>query len=218
MFVGCGGSTIRWVVCVALTLAMMAYKKHKQHRLPGYDYAQPGAYFTTICTHEREHTLGEVVDGVMCLSKIGMITQDFLLKTSDTFENSTLDEWVIMPNHVHLILVIHSESDFSSGNSRNAPRRVPTSIQDVIPTGLINNPDYSPLPGIRPLDKNSVSSIINHFKGNVKRWCNKNGYESFRWQSRFHDHIIRNETALLKIRQYIQDNPRRWQEDKFFRS
>lgn len=178
----------------------MAYQKHKQHRLPGYDYAQPGAYFITICTQDREHFFGSVTKGKVQLSEIGVVTEEFLLKTSDTFENSTLDCWVIMPNHVHMILVIHPNRGY-------APRRVPTGLSDTKIT-------FSP--GIRPLDKNSISSIINHFKGNVKRWCNKNQHEYFQWQSRFHDHIIRDESSLWRIRQYIRDNPRKWEEDRFF--
>ena len=106
----------------------MAYQKHKQHRLPGYDYAQSGAYFVTICTRDREHFFGKVTEGKMQLSEIGKITADcrpeeFLLKTSDTFKNSTLDCWVIMPNHVHLILVIHPGNSGYSGYSGNAPGR-----------------------------------------------------------------------------------------------
>lgn len=69
--------------------------------------------------------------------------------------------------------------------------------------------------GIHPLKKNSISSVINHFKGNVKRYCNKHGMEYFEWQSRFHDRIIRNEKALWTIRRYIQENPERWQKDRF---
>ena len=75
----------------------------------------------------------------------------------------------------------------------NAPRRVPT--------------------GIQPLVKNSLSSIINHFKGNVKRFCNNNDLE-FAWQSRFHDRIIRNDDELNRIRRYIIDNPLKWELDR----
>ena len=88
----------------------MAYQKHKQHRLPGYDYSQPGAYFITICTHDRRQFLGEITEGVTQLSDIDEITQEFLLKIPDSFKNSTLDEGVIMPNHGHLILVIYPPS------------------------------------------------------------------------------------------------------------
>ena len=198
----------------------MAYQKQRQHRLPGYDYTQPGSYFITICTHEREHFFGEVKEGRMLLNAIGRVTEKFLQEISHRFSNSTLDTWVVMPNHVHLILVLwpndeNSNNDDNIINSGYAPRRVPTIFENNTPTGLSDV--YLPnLPkGIRPLAKGSVSSIINHFKGNVKRWCNKNGFEHFRWQSRFHDHIIRDKAALETIQQYIQNNPANWKEDKF---
>ena len=65
-----------------------------------------------------------------------------------------------------------------------------------------------------PLNPKSLSLIINQFKGSVKRWCNKNGYEYFQWQFRFHDHIIRNEKSLNKIRHYIHNNPMKWERDR----
>ncbi|MGB3850777.1 MAG: transposase [Tunicatimonas sp.] len=190
----------------------MAYQKRRQHRLPGYDYTQPGSYFITICTHEREHFFDEVTEGQVSLTTIGRMAEAFLQEIPHTFRNSTLDTWVVMPNHVHLILVLWAD-DETSRYSGYAPRRVSTI--STVPTGLSNV--YLPdLPtGLRPLTKGSVSSIINHFKGNVKRWCNKNRFEHFRWQSRFHDHIIRNEAALETIRHYIQNNPANWKEDRF---
>ena len=188
----------------------MAYQKQRQHRLPGYDYTQPGSYFITICTHEREHFFGEVKEGRMLLNAIGRVTEKFLQEISRRFSNSTLDTWVVMPNHVHLVLVLWSDGGNSTNPSGYAPRRVPT-----VPTGLsnIHLPDLPK--GLRPLTKGSVSSIVNHFKGNVKRWCNKNGFEHFRWQSRFHDHIIRDGAALESIRYYIRNNPSNWEDDWF---
>lgn len=78
----------------------MAYKKQKQYRLPGYDYARPGEYFITICTKDREHFLGEIEEGVMCLSKVGVIAKTHLLEIPARFDDIVLDEWIVMPNHV----------------------------------------------------------------------------------------------------------------------
>lgn len=118
-----------------------------------------------------------------------------------------LDEWIIMPNHIHGIIVIGGGTGFQdfghqwknrpglvARTDENAPRRVPT--------------------GIQPLVKNSLSSIVNHLKGNVKKWCNKNGFGYFSWQERFYDHIIREDIALNNIRDYIQDNPVNWERDR----
>ena len=78
--------------------------------------------------------------------------------------------------------------------NQNTPRRVPT--------------------GVQPLVKKSVSSVINHFKGNVKRWCNKNGFGYFAWQSRFYDRVIRDEKELTGVRKYILENPLKWEIDR----
>ena len=132
---------------------------------------------------------GDIINSKMKLSEIGLAADKFWREIQNHFLFVRLDEFVVMPNHVHGILQIGENY-----NCRNAPRRVPT--------------------GIQPLIKNSLSSIINHFKGNVKRFCNKNNSEYFVWQSRFHDRIIRNEDELNRIRQYIIDNPLKWELDR----
>jgi len=173
----------------------MRYKNKKQHRLKEYDYSSNGYYYVTICTKNKNNFNGEVVDGKMKLSGIGIIVRDYWLKIPDCYNNVILDEWIIMPNHIHGIIAIQdivNGRDYSNMGG-NAPWRVPT--------------------GLQPLCINSLSSIINHYKGNVKRWCNKNGYEYFSWQSRFYDHVIRNEKSLFNIREYIINNPLNWDID-----
>ena len=165
----------------------MKYKEKKKYRLPEYDYSQEGGYFVTICTRDKEIYFGDVISGCMKLSRIGETAKQFWLQIPIRFNNVVLDEFVIMPNHVHgIILITHR---------RNVPWHVPTT-------------------GIRPLAKDSLSSIINHYKGNVKRWCNKNGFECFSWQPRFYDHVIRDEKSLNEIRQYIINNPLKWEIDR----
>lgn len=230
-------------------------KLKKQHRLLGYDYSSPGWYFITICTKNKDCFLGEINKEQMVLSKVGLIARMFWLEIPKRFSNISLDEWVIMPNHLHGILAIIGEDwDFnidreadegigreareaSREASGNAPWRVPTlltfSTLSIIHTNpnpttiknsfetakenkeVIQSDRVDILTGIHPLKKNSISSVINHFKGNVKRYCNKNGMEYFEWQSLFHDRIIRNEKALLTIRRYIRENPKRWVRDRF---
>ncbi len=171
----------------------MLYKKRKQYRLPGYDYTQPGEYFITICTQERVCVLGKIENGTMHLSIIGQKVYQFLHEIPKRFAGIMLDEWVIMPDHIHLILVIHDDN-------KHTPRHVPTLDQEFA--------------GLQPLLKDSVSSVINHVKGNVKRWCNQNGFQEFAWQARFHDHIIRNQKSLVNIRKYIRNNPLEWSTDE----
>ncbi|MFW5658325.1 MAG: transposase [Bacteroidota bacterium] len=174
----------------------MAYKKHKQYRLPGYDYAGAGEYFLTICTKDRRHYFGHVSDGIMHLSVAGEIARNILLMIPEQFENTILDEWVVMPNHVHLILMI---------DGRNLINQIPTDHKNK--SGIPNNP--------MELPHDTIGKMMRWYKGRVSYDCRKSGM-SFAWQSRFHDHIIRNQRALENIRQYIRDNPRKWKGDCFF--
>jgi REP element-mobilizing transposase RayT len=181
----------------------MAYKYEKQYRYKGYDYAQDGWYFVTICTKDREMFFGNVVgtndNAFMQLSEIGRITDKFWREIPRRFNNVELDKYIIMPNHIHGITHINN-------SCRNVPRRVPT--KEYSNNGILNTLGRVPV-GIQPLVINSLSSIVNHFKGNVKRHCNNNNID-FVWQTRFHDRIIRNLDELNRIRQYIMDNPIHW--------
>ena len=175
----------------------MAYKKQKQYRLPDHDYAQAGEYFNTICTKDREHFLGEVQQDVMVLSEVGKIAQTHLLEIPDRFSNVVLDEWVVMPNHIHMILIIIN-------GCRNMINHVPTVTTNK--SGISNNPMELPV--------DTIGKMMRWYKGRVSYECRKSGL-AFKWQARFHDHIIRDRSSLDNIRLYIQDNPLCWEEDVF---
>jgi len=170
------------------------YKKHKQFRLKNFDYSQNGGYFITICTKDRVEYFGKIIESKMHLNEIRKRTQIIWDDIPNKFNNVHSDEFVVMPNHIHGIIIITKNTD----NPDNFQERENTEP-------MINKSEYIHT-GIHPLIKNSISSIINHFKGNVKRWCNKNGFEEFNWQARFYDHIIRNEKSLNNIREYIFNN------------
>ncbi len=176
----------------------MGFKQQKQYRLPGYDYAQAGEYFITMCTKDREHLFGEVHQGTVVLSEAGITAQTILLKIPEQFKNALLDAWVIMPNHVHMILVIHETCRIMIG--RNMINHVPTK------SGIPNNP--------MELPADTIGKMMRWYKGRVSYECKKSGIK-FTWQARFHDHIIRNKRSLENIRRYVQDNPLRWEEDMF---
>ena len=156
-------------------------------RLPDWDYSNEGWYFVTICTKDKKHSFGDVKWETMQLSKIGEKTLDFWNETSCYFKNILIDEFMIMPNHLHGILIIKHKIDT---NIQRTERKF----------GL--------------LPKNSISSAINHFKGKTTKWCKKNNYPDFDWQDNHYEHIIRDETSLKKIRQYIFYNPQRWEFDR----
>lgn len=161
------------------------------HRLNGYDYRTPGWYFITICSKNRRPYFGEIRNGIMGLSFIGLVAsrnwQDICLH----FENVLLDEFIVMPDHIHGLIGLKTFNKFEHPN-RNV-------FEYNKFTGKNKNQrmsEISPRSG-------SISSIIRSYKGSVTRWCNKNGYDSFSWQSRFYDHVVRDEDSLNRIREYI---------------
>ena len=136
----------------------MAYKEQKQYRLPGYNYALPGAYFVTICTQGHLDIFGKVAEEEGCvlvsLSDIGQTVKDAMALIETKYPSLSLLKWQIMPDHVHLIL--HIDEDPTLHNE-NTPRRVPTEEQPI----------SAEQRSIHPLIPGSVSSIVNHLKGYV---------------------------------------------------
>jgi len=158
------------------------------NRLPGWDYLSSGYYFVTICTYKKKEYFGEIVNGKMNLSEIGKVTENELLKTEQIRQNVKMDEYVIMPNHVHAIIVIFNH----------------VSVETHCNASLHNT--FGP-------QSNNLASIIRGYKSSIKRYTNKNNI-LFNWQPRFYDHIIRTEKSYLEIKQYIRNNPRNWSEDE----
>ena len=177
----------------------MSYKKQKQYRLPGYDYSAMGDYFITVCTKNRIHHFGKIVkgkeDAIIELTAIGSFVHDSILSIPGTYKDVTLGETVVMPNHIHLIISLPYKEAINNQQS---------SLQQII----------APHKGLQPLLPGSVSSIINHLKGKVKKWCNANGYPFFAWQARFHDHIIRDSKSYDRISNYIANNIWNWDNDE----
>ncbi|MDD5341507.1 MAG: transposase [Patescibacteria group bacterium] len=128
------------------------------------------------------------------MSKIGQIVLDEWLKTQKLRPYIELDEFVIMPNHFHGIIVI-KDNDFDLKNCRDAVHRVSTTNR------------------FGPLKPKSLSSIINTFKGAVSRNCHKNDLD-FLWQDNYYEHIIKNDEDYARIKGYIANNPVNWQFDK----
>jgi putative transposase len=165
-------------------------------RLQGYDYSQNGMYFVTICTKGREEFFGRIENGEIVLSEMGKIVQEELLKTPIIRSNVKLDEWVIMPNHLHVIFEICDVSH----QGRDGLQSVSTDVTE-------HKNKFGP-------QINNLSSIIRGFKGATTNRIHQMSLNIFAWQPRFHDHIIRNDTSLNKIREYIQTNPQTWARDR----
>ena len=162
----------------------------KSIRLQDYDYSLCGSYYVTICTKNRKCFFGDIVNGKMKLSGIGEIVLDEWIKTGQIRQYVQLDEFVVMPDHFHGIVIIENNEMVNVETCRSMSLRKRNQFS-------------------KPLS-NSISMIINHFKSAVKRWCNKNGFEYFQWQRGFYEHIIRDKNELNQKRQYIINNPQQW--------
>lgn len=169
-------------------------------RAPFWDYGSNAAYFVTICTHNRAHWFGNVVDGVMQLSTIARIANACWHEIPDHFPFVELGSYVVMPNHVHGVVIINKPIDVANPINDDTP----------IPDTETNPPQNR----FGPQSKN-LASIIRGFKIGVTKNARQINAE-FAWQSRFHDHIIRNEKSFRNICNYIVANPANWQKDKFF--
>jgi len=166
--------------------------KRRSLRLKGYDYSQPGAYFITLCTHKRRCILGEVVGDEMRLNNAGRLVETEWLSTAKVRPYINLDAFVVMPNHFHAIFFIHGKA--------GATHR-------VAPTGdkLCAGPEPA-----------SVGAIVGQFKSRITKEINswRGSPIGSLWQRNYYEHVVRDEEDLNRIREYIQDNPRRWIEDE----
>jgi putative transposase len=178
-------------------------------RKPGWDYESNGAYFITICTHDRQHFFGNIQDGMMDLSIAGEFAQKFWWEIPARFSDIQLDAFIVMPNHIHGILIIDRHCQ---PTGRDAINRVSTTNygtnKSIHSGGVTAN--HNPM-----LSDQSISKIIRWYKGRCKFEISKTLPE-FAWQPRFHDRIIRDRTSFNHIRHYIQTNPKRWKIDKFY--
>ncbi|MCP9752226.1 transposase [Ferruginibacter sp. HRS2-29] len=168
----------------------MGFKKQKQYRLRGYDYSQNGAYFITIVTKKRVPFFGYIENKQMHLSPIGEFVNRNFLMIQEKIKYLTITEFTIMPDHLHMIILIDKK------------------CSDVFQSEVTSI--FCETTSLFPLIKESISSFANHLKGTIKKWCNKNKYSQFEWQEKFHDHIIRNEREYRKIVEYIRNNVKNW--------
>lgn len=180
-------------------------------RLYNWDYSQEGFYFITICTKNRQLFFGNVNKEEMILNNVGKIVKHEWLQTEKIRDNVLLDKFVVMPNHLHGIIVIDYQiknNVETHGNDRNndVPINVETHGNASLPGGYKNK--FGP-------QSNNLSAIIRGFKGAAKNLIRRQYPRiNFAWQARFYDHIIRREKSLQNIRKYIDDNPARWEYDR----
>ena len=168
----------------------------RSRRLSGWDYAQPSAYFVTVCTHGRQHLFGSVTDDEMALSDFGLIAQEEWLASERIRREVELDVFIIMPNHMHAVVWILPPAGDPYGLAPTSPKA------DKAADG--------------PAAK-SLGALMAGYKSAVTRRINQlrdipNGAV---WQRNYYDHVVRSERALEAIREYIAANPVRWELDRY---
>ncbi len=172
-------------------------------RLRGYDYSWVGAYFVTICTHNRTCLFGEIVNGEMRLNDVGRMIATQWRSLSKRFPRVQPDAFVVMPNHMHGIIAsidVGAALVAAQGMAHriNPPSRATTRVAPTTSLGMVIGA-YKSL------------TTVEYARGvKMLGWS---PFDGKLWQRNYYEHIIRNETALSRIRQYIKDNPARWAED-----
>ncbi|MBU1132275.1 hypothetical protein KKC32_03470 [Patescibacteria group bacterium] len=218
----------------------MDFRERKRNRLQNYDYSQNGLYFVTICTKNKEELFGNVKNEKMILNEYGRIAKKCWREIPRHFPAVELDEFVVMPNHVHGIIEIVSNNTETAGNKnlcstlRNNARK--TVVVNNNNNALENNANIgnknfcSPLrteivndfifyDNVNPAQipwqtklSRSLPAIIRGFKIGVTKYFRDNN-RCFQWQKSFYDCIIWDEQCLNNIRKYIRNNPANWRRD-----
>jgi REP element-mobilizing transposase RayT len=178
----------------------MKFDPQKHHRrsirLKGYDYTQVGAYFITIVTCQRDLLFGKIVNEEMQLSDYGRIADECWRAIPDHFPNVELGAHVVMPNHVHGIIVIHDENGVATNSSP--------------PVGASH---ASPLPahGVKP---KSIGAIVGSYKSAVTKRIGREFNTTGIWQRNYYEHVVRNHEEWDRIHRYIKSNPSMWAGDQ----
>ena len=195
--------------------------QRKSPRARWHDYS--GAdYFVTFCTKNRELYFGDVVDGQMALSEIGQwavtqIEQTAIIRQDDL----EIPMYVVMPNHIHLIVVFN----------RVALRRDASNASEINVSATMNSVDISDARGETDArgaadargaslrfgpQSGNLPSVVRGIKSAVTKYAIEHDIP-FAWQSRYHDHIVRNQLEMNRITDYIESNPMRWELDRFYK-
>lgn len=233
---------VRLIICNSENLNDMSKYKGKYRiesaRATWWDYKNDGAYFITFCTHNRGHYFGECKNGMMTLSTMGAIVQGFWYEIPKHFPSVTLGAFQVMPNHIHGILFIDKGNKESppadAGGDRSGETGRETDVETDLETlqcnvftNISGSPDVPENPAIPPTNgfysrispkAGSLSVILRSFKS----VCTKHIYQAFPdtdfdWLERFWDRIIRDEEAFITITNYIINNPKKWDNDCFFK-
>jgi REP element-mobilizing transposase RayT len=177
----------------------------KRNRLAGYDYSTPGYYFVTICTQGMLEYFGRFQNSKMELNGAGRIVQDRIKWLANHFEYIKIIKFVVMPNHVHIIIRIID--NVGTGRDLSDKKTGPG-------TKTVTTRELSLRKSLRRIK--SISEIIGSFKTTSSKLIHQSGLNEFQWQRSFYDHIIRSDEELIRISNYIEKNPLLWKQDEYF--
>lgn len=197
-----------------------------------WNYGWDAAYFITICTKDRLHHFGEITNGKMSLTAAGVLADVFWHEIKNHAHHIGLGAFVVMPNHIHGILILDGNGGNVDGNMKNNGARndIAGNVNDdtknennandenVNDNNVPIQPSPTNTPGqnrFQNQGKNTISSIVGGYKSAVTKHANRMGLE-MGWQALFHDHVIRDEPSFVRITEYINNNPRNWSDDRFF--
>lgn len=202
---------------------MKTNKFQNKYRIPSaratwWDYSSEGLYFITICTRNQETLFGEIESEQMILSPIGKIVEEEWLKSFSIRDELYCEEYVIMPNHIHAILQIKNNPVETHGSASTSGQQSPVKAHDhentVETHGRASLPNNN---GVAYRPPKSISSFVAGFKSEATTKINQYRQSTMPvWQTRFHDHIIRDFEEYHRIQNYIIDNPSNWQKDKLY--
>jgi len=187
-------------------------------RLSGYDYSQPGSYFVTLCARGHASLFGDITNGEMVLNDVGEMVREEWIRSIDIRKEMNLDKWVIMPNHIHGVVVISPVG--ANGGSPINETITAVNANDVSPKTTDNTTRaHSHAPLRKPkfsLKPKTIGSFVAGFKSITTKRINQINKAPGRsiWQRNYYEHIIRDEHELNKIRRYIINNPPQWEYDR----
>ena len=199
-------------------------------RLKGFDYAEPGAYFVTICTENGISYLGNIVDGITISYPISDIIREIWQEIPQKFQCVDIDTFIIMPNHVHGIIIINREcrdlihqvpiDNFIKNNNVGLMNQAPTKNHSIDKKGclinqaLIKNRYRTKNWNLMQDSKRTVGKIIRYFKAKTAKIVHDKFFPSFQWQRNYYEHTVRSARELNSIREYIINNPIKWALDR----
>ena len=198
-------------------MAIQDKPKRKNTRLKNYDYSSDGCYFITICTKDKQKLFGQIIDEQMKLSVLGRMVNDLWLEIPGRYFNVRLDEFVVMPNHIHGIVVI--DAPCRAGSS---PAPTNDNNKNIVGSTLVADRRVTSTVGSALVADRRVTlgEIIGSFKSlccfSWRQYLKNNnlGYLGKIWQCRYYDHVIRDEQGYWKIINYIYNNPTDWLKDE----